>query len=77
MPIPLIRSNEMDALKEAGLAMAEELEKEWGWSIGDDPDSAEKFADLAVRYFAPLLDSDKYKQARIAALKAELTELEA
>ena len=67
----------MDALKEAGLAMAEELEKEWGWSIGDDPDSAEKFADLAVRYFAPLLDSDKYKQARIAALKAELTELEA
>jgi len=76
----------MNALEKAIVAAGNELIKEYGWSLGetdeydecgsDDQDPLKSaFGKVVLKHIAPIFNAT-FKQARIAALKAELAELE-
>lgn len=77
----------MNALEKAIVAAANELIKEYGWSLGetdeydeygsDDQDPLKSaFGNVMLKHLTPIFNSETFKQARIAALRAELAELE-
>ena len=70
----------MDPLIGALLAASYELATEYMWSFDGDPgvppDPDHFFIQVMRKHLTPLFDSATWKQARIAALKAELAALE-
>jgi len=70
----------MDELTKAIIAAAQELQDEYGWGMSDDGielvGADGTFVTTMLKHIAPLF-GDGWRLARTAALKAELTQLEA
>lgn len=71
----------MDALTEALLKAGEELAKEYAWCFeggdpGVPPTPKDPFVTVLTKHVAPLLQTEEWRAARIAALRAELATLE-
>ena len=70
----------VDPLTGALLAASEELATEYMWCFDGDPGVPpipdHFFIQVMRKHLTPLFDSATWKQARIAALKAELAALE-
>ena len=69
----------MDKLKEAVAAAGQELMDEWGWSLDawdDSPILETRFAKVVLKHLSKFGNNETIRLARIAALRAELAELE-
>lgn len=73
----------MNALEKAIIAAGDELMYEYNWSLGDIYKNDGTFDTLKtvfgkvlLKHLEPIFNPVKAKQARIAALRAELAELE-
>ena len=68
----------MDALRKAIIDAGTELGSEHGWCFDEDesatPSPDGYFVEILIRHITPLI-SGEYRDARIAALKAELAAL--
>lgn len=71
----------MDAITKAVFAAAKELQG-LGWTLddaglGENPTEESQFIRILVKHMQPFADQATHRNARIAALRAELAALEA
>jgi hypothetical protein len=64
------------------IAAADELYKSHGWTLDDEamgnqPEPDGEFVTVLAKHIAPLLDPEERKRARVAALRAEIAQIEA